>query len=52
LANRVKPSVKYRDRSPKCIWAPCAQLYSFAEILIRFRMVKFLDPFLNRIKIS
>ncbi len=23
--------VKYGVRSPKFIWAPCAQLYSFAE---------------------
>ena len=27
------PQVKYGVRSPKTIWAPCAQLYSLAETL-------------------
>ncbi len=26
------PQVKYEVRSPKFIWAPCAQLYTLAEI--------------------
>ncbi len=53
LGNRMNHRLNMEiRRSQKFIWAPCAQLYSLAQISIRFRMVKFLDPFLNRTKIS